>query len=388
MRRRVPLPGEFVLLAESLSGKISLPEQLKRGRGFPEGYPWSLGRDELDGLVLLLLQQLDKEEKAAVLALLKKRMSPRLSKMIWALCQYYYKQENVREAAAAAAGAGCCAEELLVLLFRRDQDMVRTAAEVISKDGGELAGFIDRYHVLEQSPWAAAVFDRFFLQAGEREFLINEPYFLTLVETCEENDLQPMLVNYLKQPWKYYSSRKINRMILGRFGLPSDGMFAIWDGIDPALKVKYRQWIFIDMMEEYFGINNRKNTIFSQYYQEIEHIRFFQDRKIMVLDFENFGIINLRERPDFAFLMEKAVLENELIQLEPEGGLGRLNMSMWVEARDVIIEERTSDLIVLNFAQVGKLYVMELMQELLRPGDDLWPVRFRHAVARFKEAVI
>jgi len=39
----------------------------------------------------------------------------------------------------------------------------------------------------------------------------------------------------------------------------------------------------------------------------------------------------------------------------------------------------------LNIFEIGKLYVQELLAELLRKEEGLWPVRFKHAIARFKK---
>ncbi|UWG98595.1 hypothetical protein LPY66_07335 [Dehalobacter sp. DCM] len=55
-----------------------------------------------------------------------------------------------------------------------------------------------------------------------------------------------------------------------------------------------------------------------------------------------------------------------------------------IQARDVIIEEKSSDILVLEMTGLGKLYTQELLNELLRKGEDLWPVKFKQAIARFQ----
>lgn len=54
----------------------------------------------------------------------------------------------------------------------------------------------------------------------------------------------------------------------------------------------------------------------------------------------------------------------------------------------MIIEEKSSDILILNIAGVGKFFVQELMEELLRKEEGLWPVKYDHAIARFMETVV
>ncbi len=51
----------------------------------------------------------------------------------------------------------------------------------------------------------------------------------------------------------------------------------------------------------------------------------------------------------------------------------------------LFIEEMIHIFLILNIFEIGKLYVQELLAELLRKEEGLWPVRFKHAIARFKE---
>ena len=108
----------------------------------------------------------------------------------------------------------------------------------------------------------------------------------------------------------------------------------------------------------------------------------------MVLDFGQFGIINLRTMEDHAYLMDRTTLALELKELEGEGEPRWLKGRLQIEARDVIIEEKSSDILILNLAGVGKLFVQELMEELLRKEEGLWPVKFDHAIARFRETAV
>jgi len=113
----------------------------------------------------------------------------------------------------------------------------------------------------------------------------------------------------------------------------------------------------------------------------------YHDDQIMVLDFGQFGILNLKEMAEYSWLMEKSTLEMELETLQKEEELRLIHRKTDIEARDVIIEEKSSDILVLNLTGVGKLYVAELMGELLRRGEEIWPVKFKHAISRFREKI-
>ncbi len=140
----------------------------------------------------------------------------------------------------------------------------------------------------------------------------------------------------------------------------------------------------MEVMEEHFGMGSKKNVLFGKFYKDILHIQVLEDHNIIVLDFGRFGIINLRTMEEHAYLMEKTTLVMELEDLKDEGEPRWLKRRLQIEARDVIMEEKSADILILNIVGVGKLFVQELMEELLRKEEGLWPVKFDHAIARFR----
>lgn len=384
LREKYLLSAEFVLRVRELLEEGREQGRLPEPKGPLEAYALSLGKKELENCLFLLLAETEPEKKEKLLEILRLRMSPRLTRLIWALTQYYYELPAVRRAAALGASAGYCTEELLCSLFLEEQDCIGAGADILRQKGGSVARFISDFHVLTDSPFCKAVVRLFFREGKEKDFLTNEDYFLRLIESDSEEEIKPVLINYLAQPWVFYSSRKINKMLFQRFGLPEDGVSPIWQEIDSQLILKYQHWVFLDSMEDFFGAESKRYLIFSKFYKELRHIRFYQEKQIMILDFAQFGIVNLQDVPEFSYLMEKGRLEREAEHLA-EGGEPRwLQSRGGIEARDVIIEEKSSDILILHIVGLGKLYVEELMRELLRKGEELWPVRFKHAILRFK----
>ena len=353
-----------------------------------ESFALTLGKEELESCLLELLSELALPRKLKLLRIMEVRMSARLTQLIWAIVQYDYELLAMKELAALAAASPCCAEELLKILFAQEQDLIPAIVDILCKEGGDLYPFIIHYSLIEESPLVQAVAEQYFQQTDEKGFLMNEELFLHMIKTTSEEKLKSCLIHYLELSWRYFSSRKINRTLFNRFGLPDKTGSAIWENLEPSLKIKYKQWIFIDVMEEHFGLDSKKNALFGKFNKDIHYIWFLQDHNIMVLDFGQFGIINLRAMKDHAYLMAKTTLAIELKELEGEGEPRWLKRRLQIEARDVIIEEKSSDILILNIAGVGKLFVEELMEELLRKEEGLWPVKFDHAIARFRETLV
>jgi hypothetical protein len=385
LRQTILLPAEFAARVSYLAGEGRL-----RPFSLEDKYPLeltalSLGKKDLENCLTALIQDPEPVLQEKILYLLNVRMSSGLSRLIWALLQYFYQHLALQKAAALAAASPVCAEALLSRLFQGEQDIIPAAVKVLRQEGEDLAEFLPRYNLIEDSPLAREILRNFFQEAGERGFLINEEYFLETIAVSSATKIKPCLINYLSQPWQFYSSRKINRALLNKHGLPVEGIPSIWHELDPELTARYKQWIFIDIMEEYFGMKNKKLAVFSRFYKDIQEIRFFNDKKIMFLDFGQFGIADLKSMPQHSYLMEKSVLKREKAFLVETGEAHWLLEQLAVEARDVIIEEMSSHILILNVFEIGKLFVQELMAELLRKEEGLWPVRFRHAIARFKE---
>ena len=390
LRENLLLPQEFVLLAKRKGNDEKARLLTLVPEHSLEGFALTLGKEELESCLLELLGEPASPRTLELLRIMEVRMSPRLTRLIWALVQYDYELPVMREVAVLAAASPSCAEELLKILFAQEQDVIPAIVDTLCQEGGALYPFIAHYHLIAESPLVLAVAEQFFQQTDEKGFLINEEFFLEMIRTTSsEEHLTASLIHYLKQPWRYFSSRRINQALFNRFGLPDETGSAIWEAIEPSLRIKYKQWIFIDVMEEHFGLKSEKNALFGKFYKDILHILFLDNHNIMVLDFGQFGIINLRTMADHAYLMDKTTLAIELKELEGEGGEPRwLTRRLQIEARDVIIEEKSADILILNIAGVGKLFVQELMEELLRKEEGLWPVKFDHAIARFRETLV
>ena len=387
LRKNVLLPREFALQVSKSSISCKLPAGFTEVVGSWERYAFSLGKKELENCLVCLLQENKQEVKARILQVLELRMSPRLISLIWALTQYYYELPEMRKAAQLAASSELCTEELLAAMFTKKQDFIEEALNIIILNEGLIAKVVSEYNIILGSPLSNEIILRFFEKGNEQDFLVNEEFLFDIIDQTTEEKILPVLINYLTLPWAFYSSRKINKKLLERFGLPEDGISPIWTKVNDDLIRKYQQWIFLDIMEDFFGPESRRYLVFRRYYQDMKHIRLYHDDGVMVLNFGQFAIVNNREMADYSWLMEKAAMETEMQGWKDGVKPSWMNNRIEVEARDVIIEEKSSNILVLNVAGIGKMYVEELMKELLHKGEEKWPVHFRHAVSRFKGAI-
>ena len=388
LRENLLLPAEFVQRAKREGIDATTRVMTPVPEESLEGFALSLGKEELEGCLLELLSEPNVQREHELLQIMEVRMSARLTRLIWALVQYEYELPAMMKLAALAAQSPSCAEELLKILFVKEQDLIPAIVDILCQEGGELYPFSLHYALISESPLVQAVAEHFFQQTDEKGFLMNEELFLGLIRTTSEEKFESCLIHYLGLSWSYFSSRKINKTLLHRFGLPDESESGMWKDLEPSLRIKFKHWILIDVMEEHFGLDSKKNALFGKFYEDILSIHFLQDHNIMVLDFGQFGIINLRTMKDQAYLMDKTTLAMELKEIEDEGEPHWLKRRLNIEARDVIIEEKSCDILILNIEGVGKLFVEELMEELLRKEEGLWPVKFDHAIARFRETVI
>lgn len=404
LRNTLLLPTEFALRVSNGELQSTLPDDWNQSAGPLARVAFSLGKAELESCLIMLVQENSDEVTSAILKIIELRMSPRLVQLIWALTQYFYRLPDMRKAARLAANSKDCGEEMLKVLFSWEQDYIGCGAKVIIDHDGIISDVIERHNIILDSPLTNVIFQQFFLQATEREFLYNQQYFVKILNQGAETDLLPVIINYLAQPWMNDSSKSINMQLRKRFGMPEDGKSAIWANIPEDLITRYRQLVFLNMMAEFFGMDSRKYTILSKFRHDITAIRTYHNKEVMAIDFGQFGIIDTITMKDHSLLLEKATMEITLENLNKQDQEGittsdnesvsetgmNVKEPIWsqrktdIQARDVIIEEKSSDVLVLEMSGLGKLYTEELMNELLRKGEEHWPVRFKQAIARFK----
>lgn len=384
LRENYLLPREFALQVYQRVKQCKLPEGFTYSKEYLENYALRLGKKELEDCLVCLLHENRPEVTSAILETLQIRMSTRLIDLIWALTQYFYELPNMRKAARLAASSLICRDVVLKTLFQEERNYIEAGVDVIRQNNQNIAQVLSENNLIVDSPLWCIIMRHFFLQGNEQSFLMNENYFMNLLDASSEEEILPILINYLNQPWSFYISRKINRKILELYGLPEDHISSIWSKLSPDLIRKFKQWIFLDILEDFFGAESRKNSVLSKYHKEIVHISFFDEDNIMMINFGSFGILNIRDIQGYSWLMNNETMNMAVESLSKGEEIPWIKTRMNVDARDVIIEEMSSDILILNMAGIGKLYVEELMTELLRKGQGMWTVRFKQAIARFK----
>lgn len=404
LRDKIWLPSEFAQYVYSGELQSSFSDNGRLSGDVLECEAFSLGKEELENCLITLVRNNSSEIKALMLKIIELRMSSRLVRLIWALTQYYYTVSEMRKAAMLAANSEYCCEEMLKELFSREQEYIEYGAKIIGDHNGVISDVIEHYNIIVDSPLTDAVLRRYFQKADEWAFMHNQKYVADVLDKGNEADNLPVVCNYLAQPWTKDSSKQINMKLLKRFGMPEEGKSAMWENIPRKLIAQYRKLIFLNIMEDYFGQESRKYLIFNKYRDTIKSIRTYQKGEAIAINFGHFGILDTCHMNDYSLLLEKATLDITLENLERQdqeagppansaSSLGTDNdikAFQWtpqktdIHARDVIIEEKSSDVLVLGMSGLGKLYTEELMIELLRKGEELWPVKFKQAIARFK----
>lgn len=382
LREKSLLPNEIPgRIRQDLDSGVSLSLPRYSGPAL-EKYALSLGSKELELLLGYLTTDIEVSLQDIILKIIHIRMSSRLTRVIWAFIQYGHSLPGLRAAGLMASLSPRCEVEILRRLFLKDEDIISEAIRILEDEGSLIQLFMEKHDIIPESPFALVLLQRYFLNTTEEGFLNNEEYFLRLMDFMAEEDLRPVLKNYLTHPWVDKSCKDINLAIFRRFGYPESGN-KIWEGIDQQLEDKFRHWCFLIHMEDYFGTEHKKFSLFTNIYKELIDLVFMEDHQIIILDFGQFAIVDCRNMTDLSYLLEKTVLKRELEKISVGGNPRWLTQKSMIDARDVIIEDKKDDIVKLNFQGIGMLYVRELLEELLRPDNGLWPLRYKQAIAKF-----
>lgn len=334
---------------------------------------------EMENILLALFSAekygFDSKVSKVLIDILNKRINHRLIKIIWQLYQLKYeeKNDNINEVLK------------VVYDFNNIEGKNTDEGEILSKfyessgfehilklmNGFELPvnSFRKAYHLNKKNPLLWEAFKRFFEQCEKDRYKYNEAWTIRIIEANETSDLTKLITNYLDKLNEEEFIDEINLKLLNKMGYPysSDE----WKNIGDEYKKKFSNWNSSRLLANHFkGKSNKKYKLLNKYLKDIKEIFPMKEGKLLIIDFNDFIILDDLDIEYYSYLINKERFEQIKEGLEYESIKVFMNREEKPpEARDYIIEESESSILQLNYREVGKLYIKKTLDIML--GNEL-----------------
>lgn len=337
-------------------------------------YPTVSGAD-LDSL-LLLIPNASAEQLIGILRILRRRANRRVLRLFWPFFQFNYKNPNVTNAAETILHAlppkdreTQIAENLSLFLEGRGFEAL---LERLKNNVVPLGTFTAREGLVRESPLAQRFCELYFTVCGKEGFLLNPKRFMLLIDKASNDVSDAMLINYLRSFDREEFLEDVNMSIIYCRGEPfgSDD----WSDIPQELRRKFADWNSYRLLAGHFTRNKRKLRVLADLIPHIIRIRLAGKNTYLAADFGDFVIVDVNELSSYSYLIKKSLYERLSKKIEESGIESVLySMDRVVNARDFIIEEAEDSFMQLEYDELGKLYIKDMINIMLGLTPDLRP---------------
>lgn len=338
-----------------------------------EKFSYSLTSSNLNDL-LLLLPNANSKELELIKGVLERRLTNRLLELFFALYQYHYTNNVVRdcgykvlEVATSKGFNSVTCSNLTVLL---SADGIELLSDSLTKHNSMIAKFLNDNKLIKDSPLTVSILERFFSKCSKEAYLLNEKYALKIIKNCNLMVFLSIVVRYLDVLNEKEYLDSINDYIYKCLGWPyvSEG----WEGIDYRLKNKFMFWFFLRQLKNYFTINKKKLNVLIDFYKYFKNIYVGDNNQILVIDFGKFIVVDENQLSDYSYVI-KNLSFRRLIEVIDNDGFDyiKLQKEFVPSARDYIVEEKEDSLMVLDYKNIGKLFIKDMLEIELEIVKDL-----------------
>jgi hypothetical protein len=127
------------------------------------------------------------------------------------------------------------------------------------------------------------------------------------------------------------------------------------------------EWYLRSQMKMHFGADSLKYEVFSQFIPYLRSISKDTERDAIQLHFMQFVVLDFKDVSHFSWVCDPAELEMRYesmvsAMLEQGGQEPGFKRKRIPEARDFVIEQDNGAAVRLTFAEVGKLYTLDLLE--------------------------
>jgi hypothetical protein len=345
------------------------------GRRRDHDFARAIPGGDLDALLLLLPDAAD-SDLACIQRILAVRSSRRLLDLYWPLFQFHFENRNVVETAKFLLDS-------LDSKSRENQSADNLALFVSGEGVADFFSELDaepvpfgifalRKKLILKSPLGISFMEQFFLQCGKDGYLLNTKRLLQVFDSVPPESAEKILVNYLRQLGREEYIFEINMYILERWGAPFRS--ADWTGIPMELRRKFADWNSYRLLMLHFTRNMQKLRTLNRVIPYILHIRLENENRFMAADFGDFVIVDDNELSSYSYLLKKNYYESLSDRITNYGADGiKFSADRVPGARNFILDETEENFMQLEYNEVGKLYIMDMLRILLGIDPDLRP---------------
>jgi hypothetical protein len=271
------------------------------------------------------------------------------------------------------------------------ENPVDVLTEILIRNNALIGIYATDQSLVRHSPLFRQMRERFFQFCSLGGFSLNAHELFQCLDLAEQDVRSRILAHFLDAHTEKTFPTALTHELVERYGAPDES--TVWDAAE-FIRLEARKkkpgagtikgkanapsapadglaglifWHRLETMKEHFGDNSLKMVVYSQFMHHLNKITRDEDHGAMLMHFQSFTVIDFRSVEYFSWLCEKAALElrydsmvgSMLNQGEEEPNLRRRKKIP--EAKDFIIYQQNDTAIRIAFAEVGKLYAIDLL---------------------------
>ncbi len=341
-----------------------------------ESRAFKLTGKQCEQLLLIAGDDLSDDELATLYKLIEIRASHRLIVLFWACFQYHHRDVRYLKIAKILVNGAPKSDEdspeAAGLALSVGSEGPSRLADKLMDQQIFISTFIQKERLCDASPFCDEMTTAFFKKCSAAGFLLNEKKFTQLLFERSGQMPDDIVSNYLDALTETQYFFDVNNMMLERWGNPYSS--ADWQEISSELKRKFVNWTSYRKLVMHIKKNKLKIKILADYIPHIRDIHLYRDNRVMVMDFGDFVVVDDCETSPFSYYLsaETYTKIRERIEADEMPDIRREKEKI-PHGRDFIIEEMESDFMQLDYEDVGRLYIRDMLDIVLGIKPDLRP---------------
>lgn len=340
-----------------------------------EHYSYQLKSTEIETLILCL--PFEEEYGAAFIAsILKHRANKRLFEIFWPFYQYHYKNDNVAGVAKIIVShdnnVGAETAALRNLRIFAIGDGFDVLLNKLLTDKTPLGVFAAEEALLVDSPLAERLFSLYFGQCHKDGYILNERRLLRILTILQRAELEQVVMNYILKMDRHEFLQDVNTYILEHWGEPFKS--ADWAAIPQDLQQKFVEWISYRRLKLHFEKNKVKLRILNNFVPYIRQVQLSGDASFFAADFGAFYIVDDNDISAYSYYVDKDMFESINGDADKHGFEDiKDHFKELTDARGFMIDETEEKFVQLEYENLGRLYITDMLNIKLNVTPDLRP---------------
>lgn len=403
-----PEPGKFIQMLRSFQDRFYTVDEFPfiDRKNLPEGIlaqaaqlpddklkdlAIGLKGKELESLLMDLRDTRDDVEISRGCQILVSRFTPRISKLLIVLYQYYSESPGINKAMDLMCSQlhtlnRVRPEEAFIWHLGNQQDKYEVVSQLMDQYNS-IGECFKALSIRENSPFAKEAAFRYLPIAPGEALRSNTKWIIMTIQDRTSEELHFLIQHYLEViPLDRYHDG-INLEILKKLGRPYDSLE--WDNYPQKLRERFTQWLYLHRLRIHCMLHPKKFIILSQYFDQVIHSYEMEELDLMVIDFGEIILADVA-KDSFSFFYEKESFQREMeewksavreaeqgsLDSEAEPPTVRLPSFLRMDqqqltARDFIIEEAEDSCVKLSYEGVDVLYIREMLDIKMGLEPDL-----------------